>query len=121
MGFYISKDGFYVMSTLDSTKYRYLTEKGKMMTYYVKKIQRWWRGVLGQKIRNESIIKIQKWWREILINRKIIKIQKWWKKQNKNKNKNKEFQKNLDINTFDLLIPLYFINILILLFAYILN
>lgn len=124
MGFYISKDGFYVMSTLDSTQHRYLTQKGKRMVYYVTKIQKWWRKMLMEKLqyklRNESVIKIQSWWREILIHRKIIKIQKWWKKQKQVKNKETE-KKDLEINNFELLIPLYFINILILLFTYILN
>jgi hypothetical protein len=50
MGFYVSKDGLYVYSTLDSTldskSNKFLTRKGRMYTHYSIKIQRWWREIL---------------------------------------------------------------------------
>jgi hypothetical protein len=128
MGFYISKDGFYVMSTLDSTKYRYLTEKGKMMTCYVKKIQKWWRKRLEEKLKKEYVIKIENWWIEVVKNRAVIKIQRWWKIRITNiktkkrmENKSKEYIRDLEFSNYDVMIPFYFIHILILVFVYILN
>lgn len=68
MGFYVSKDGLYVYSTLDSTldskSNKFLTRKGRMYTHYSIKIQRWWREILKNKIENKAALKIQKWWIE---------------------------------------------------------
>jgi ABC-type lipoprotein release transport system permease subunit len=64
MGFYKSKDGLYIYSTLDMGLNKYLTNKGEIYTRYSIKIQRWWRGIIKNKLENESATKIQKWWRE---------------------------------------------------------
>jgi ABC-type lipoprotein release transport system permease subunit len=65
MGFYTSKDGLYVYSTLDSKFNKFLTRKGRMYTHYSIKIQRWWRKILENKIQQQqAAVKIQKWWRQ---------------------------------------------------------
>ena len=100
MGFYISKDGLHVMSTLDTNTSVYLTTKGKKYTYYAKKIQRWWRSKKLQQMKA------------------VIMIQRWWRKRLSIKNtKEPEFE----LDGYSMIIPLYFINTLILLFRYILN
>lgn len=96
MGFYVSKDGFYVSNTLDRSSNTYLTRKGKMYTHYSIKIQRWWREILKNKVEKKAVLKIQNWWR-----------------QNKRQKKNLENEE-----TSILIVPLFIINKLIMFFRY---
>lgn len=94
MGFYVSKDGFYVSSTLDRDCNTYLTRKGKMYTHYSIKIQRWWREILKNKVEKQAALKIQNWWRQ----------------NNTKKLENEE--------TSILIVPYFIINKLIMFFRY---
>lgn len=97
MGFYTSKDGLYVYSTLDNTYIeKFLTRKGRMYTHYSIKIQRWWRKILENKIQQQAAVKIQKWWR-----------------QNKTQKSNIENEENSI-----LIIPIFITNKLISFFRY---
>lgn len=97
MGFYVSKDGFYVSNTLDRSSNTYLTRKGKMYTHYSIKIQRWWREILKNKVEKQAALKIQNWWRQ-------------------NKTKKLEIENE---ETSILIVPYFIINKLIMFFRYI--